>query len=282
MKSPRTNFGNFLMLMISNRRKFTFFALLLLSLPSVVSAEILISEVMYDLPGLDAKREWVEIVNTGDTNVDLTGWKFFEGDTNHRLTVVMGNALLLSGARAVIADNADAFLSDWPAFSGVLFDSSFSLKNTGELIAIRNAELADINVVAYMSSWGGKGDGTSLQFFETAWKAGSPTPGEPNVMSGVTQPEVTTIINTEQTATVIKTEPETLNPEVSKKSVLAGQPKAVPDSSQETPVESSETDAMFKWLLALGGVLLLATAAVLFLQRKDVVGSEADDIEILD
>ena len=198
----------------------------------------------------------------------------------------MGSALLPSGAHAVIAQDTDTFLSDWPDFSGTLFDSSFSLKNIGELIAIRDAELTDVNVVAYMSSWGGKGDGKSLQFFETFWKAASPTPGAPNVMPPAVQPEVATIVNIEQTAAVIQTEQETLNPETLKAAfkepVLEEQPEAVPVSSQETPVGSSETDSVFKWLLALGGVLLLATAAVLFAQRKTATGNEADDIEILD
>lgn len=271
--------------MISNSRRFVF-ALLLFLVPYTVSAEILISEIMYDLPGLDAKHEWIEIINTGDTAVDLTDWKFFEGGVNHRLTVVMGSALLPSGELAVIADNTDTFLSDWQDFSGILFDSSFSLKNTGELIVIRDAELADINVVAYMSSWGGKGDGNSLQFFETSWRAASPTPGAPNVMPPTTQPEVATIVNVEQTAAVIQTEQKTLNPETLKEAfteaVLEEQPEAISAPSQETPVGSSETDSIFKWLLALGGVLLLATAAVLFAQRKTAEGSEADDIEILD
>jgi len=271
--------------MTSNSRN-AIFALLLFSIPPVVSAEILISEIMYDLPGLDAKHEWIEIVNTGDESIDLTDWKFFEGDVNHRLTVVMGSALLPSGTHAVIADDTNTFLSDWPDFSGTLFDSSFSLKNTGELIVIRNAELTDVNVVAYMSRWGGKGDGNSLQFFETSWRAASPTPGAPNVMLPTTQPEVATIVNVEQTAAVIQTEQETLNPETLKEAFtepfLEEQPEAMPTPSQETPVGSSETDNIFKWLLALGGVLLLATAAVLFAQRKTVAGSEADDIEILD
>ena len=101
MKSPSKNCANFLTLMISSGRKFVF-ALFLFSVPFVVSADILISEIMYDLPGLDAKREWIEIVNTGSEGVDLTGWKFFEGGTNHRLTVVVGSALLPSGAHAVL------------------------------------------------------------------------------------------------------------------------------------------------------------------------------------
>lgn len=267
--------------MISNNGK-AVFALLLFFTPHIVSAEILISEIMYDLPGLDAKHEWIEIVNTGKSVADLTDWRFFEDDTNHRLTVVMGSALLSPGARAVIADNTDIFLSDWPDFSGTLFDSSFSLKNTGELIAIRNAELAEVSVVVYMSSWGGKGNGDSLQFFETAWKAGPPTPGKPNIIPPALPPKTETVVRDKQVIPIVETKSEIPNQDESEELIVREQPAAVLVSAQDVMAETPKTDDLFKWLLALGGVLLLATAAVLFAQRKNVIGSEADDIEILD
>ena len=161
------------------------YLLVLLILPNALFAQVEISEIMYDLEGSDAKREWIEVVNTGSVLVDIGEWKFFEADTNHKLNLIKGDSNLGVGGYAVIADNADTFLSDWPNFSGVLFDSSFSLKNTGEFIALRNSELVDIDSVTYSSEWGASGDGNSLQLVGGKWLPGSPTPGGTNMGSSV-------------------------------------------------------------------------------------------------
>ena len=142
-------------------------------------AGVIISEIMYDLEGSDSGREWVEIQND-DTVVDLTGWKFFEGGVNHGLTLIQGDISLLQNGFAVIADNAEKFLLDWPGFSGMLFDSVFSLSNTGETLVLRNAELAAVDSVTYSSEWGANGDGKSLQKNGNEWIVSLPTAGEQN------------------------------------------------------------------------------------------------------
>lgn len=85
-------------------------------------------------------HEWIEIENQSEEPVDLTGWKFFEDDVNHKLTVVAGDATLAPNERAVIADVADVYRADHPDFVGTLFDSSWdSLSETGEEIALKDA-----------------------------------------------------------------------------------------------------------------------------------------------
>ena len=143
---------------------------------SYVYASVIVSEIMYDLEGADTGREWVEVQNDGGA-VDLTGWKFFEGGVNHGLTLVQGDISLSQNSFAVIADNAEKFLLDWPGFSGTLFDSSFSLSNTGETIVLRNSELAEVDSVAYLSEWGANGDGKSLQKNGSEWIVFAPNPG---------------------------------------------------------------------------------------------------------
>lgn len=158
-------------------------SILLLSTVAIVIAApvyagVVITEIMYDLDGTDTGREWIEIQNTGSSQIDLTGWKFFEANTNHGITAANPQAFLLpAGAYAVIADNIEKFLVDWPSFSGVLFDSAFSLSNTSEAISIRNSELLDVDSVTYSSGLGANGDGNSLQRVNSEWAAALPTPG---------------------------------------------------------------------------------------------------------
>jgi len=140
---------------------------------------IIINEIMYDLEGSDDGREWIEIFNTGTSEVDLTNWSFYEKETNHKLTLIRGTATLSANGYAIIADNAEKFLEDHPNYSGTLFDSAFSLSNTREKIAIKNGDLI-IDEVTYESSWGANGDGNSLQKFDNQWLAAPPTPGRKN------------------------------------------------------------------------------------------------------
>lgn len=151
--------------------------LFLYALPFSAQAGLVMSEIMYSLEGADTGREWVEIFNDEGSSIIPSEWRLFENGTNHKLTLVQGEDALASGAYAVVADNAENFLLDWPDFSGTLFDSSFSLKNTGETLILRDAELVDRDTVSYTSEWGADGDGSSLQYSGGAWGIGVPTPG---------------------------------------------------------------------------------------------------------
>jgi len=39
------------------------------------AAQIVFSELMYELPGADDGLEWVEVANAGNVSVNLSGWK---------------------------------------------------------------------------------------------------------------------------------------------------------------------------------------------------------------
>jgi len=146
-----------------------------------VSAAVVINEIMYDLKeGSDTGREWIEITNTGTDAITLTDWKLYEANTNHALTLSQGSETIPAGGFAIIASDVTKFLADNTGFSGTIFDSSFSLSNTGESLAIRDANLADIDGATYTSNQGGAGDGNSLQKVGTTWQGGIPTPGASN------------------------------------------------------------------------------------------------------
>lgn len=154
-------------------------ALLLLFLPVSSFAQVVITEVMYDLPGSDTGREWIEVYNTGETAVDLSVYKFFEANTNHKIatTTIGQNTQLAPGEAVVIADVPSKFLADWPSFVGALFDSSFSLSNSGELLVIKDAEGNTTDSLTYDVALGGAGDGNTLQKGSSGWTAAPAAPG---------------------------------------------------------------------------------------------------------
>ncbi|HDO23626.1 MAG TPA: lamin tail domain-containing protein, partial [bacterium] len=150
--------------------------------PFFAKGSVVINEIMYNLDGADKGREWVEIFNSGSAPIDLSGWKFFENKTNHKIKLAGGeeNFIIPVGGYAVLADRPKKFLSDWPNFSGTIFDTAFSLKNSGEPLALRDSGLNDVDSVFYNSDWGGDGDGSSLQKIGGKWVGARPTPGALN------------------------------------------------------------------------------------------------------
>jgi len=158
------------------RTVFLFLVGLGFAIPCVSSAGVSITEIMYDLPGTDTGREWIEIQNTGSTDISLLKWKLFEASTNHSLTLFQGNATTSASGFAIIADDPTKFIADNPSYSGTVFSSNFSLSNTGETLELK-LDGVSMSQATYASSAGGTGDGNSLHVVSNAWQASAPTPG---------------------------------------------------------------------------------------------------------
>lgn len=129
--------------------------------------DVMINEIMYDLPGADDNREWIEIYNPTSFPADLTGWKFNDG-SNHILNPPpknggQGSLILPPKGYAVLADNASSFLTEHPEFSGTVIDTVMSLKNTTATIKIIDNEGKEIDSLTYDKNWGGAGNGKTLE-----------------------------------------------------------------------------------------------------------------------
>jgi hypothetical protein len=144
---------------------------------------------MYDLPGTDSGREWIEVQNQGSTAVDLSQYKFSEASSNHALHIISGDATLGPGAYAIISDDGGKFMADWPAFGGSLFDSTFSLNNSSATLTLKDSSGGIVDQASYASDQGASGDGNSLQKkIDGTWISASPTPGAINA-SQSSEPE---------------------------------------------------------------------------------------------
>ncbi|HEU0080407.1 MAG TPA: lamin tail domain-containing protein [Candidatus Paceibacterota bacterium] len=162
-------------------RRLAFLTVAFAAMPLGASAAAMFTEIMYDAPGTDAGREWIEVQNTGESAMDLSTWKLFEANSNHKIAAVSSPSLP-AGGFAVIADNPDKFKADYPDFTGLIFDSAFSLSNSGETLVLRDASGADVDSVTYLPAWGAAGDGNSLQRSASGvWVAAPTTLGSPTI-----------------------------------------------------------------------------------------------------
>jgi hypothetical protein len=103
---------------------------------------------MYNPSGDDSGREWIEFYNNG-SSVNIEGWKLNEGNTNHGISVYQGSYLIEGGDFFVIAYNPEDFLLDYPDYNGKLFDSVFSLSNTGKYLSLKDCNLSLVDEFNY-------------------------------------------------------------------------------------------------------------------------------------
>jgi len=137
----------------------------LMLLPALLRAQVVINEIMYDPEGTDTGREWIEVYNSGTSDVDLATYKLLESNVNHKLVPITdtGISILKSRNFAILADNTEKFLIDFPDFAGLLFDSTFSLNNTGEPFAIIDNSGVIADKFEYSGDLGAANNGNSLQ-----------------------------------------------------------------------------------------------------------------------
>lgn len=149
-----------------------------LLLPTATHAEVIITEIMYDVPGANAHKQWVEIQNTGTSPEDLgtKDVRLVDHSGKHLLTTSQGSAILGPQSVAIVAQDPSNFLSAFPEYAGTLFKSSFSLTAAGSLFIASSKNITG-SMATYDSSQGAKGDGNSLQLSGTTFVPAAPTPG---------------------------------------------------------------------------------------------------------
>lgn len=230
-------------------RFFASFFFVFFFVPACASANVVISEIMYDAPGSDSGREWIEIQNAGAHPEDITGWKFFEDGAHHKITALT-SAVIPAAGYAVIADNPTAFRADWPTYAGLLFDSSFSLKNIGEPLALKNASSSVMSEIVYETQLA-KGDGNSLNLVGGVFEARTPSPGASPLPSALlpknkeSKGNLTTKLAVQEVDSVEKI-------------------RAVPNTAAAGSFQEGAYSGMIPWALALLGVIALGSVALLF------------------
>jgi len=144
-------------------------------------SQIVITEIMYNPPeGGQDSLEFVEIFNTGNDMVDISGYHFLEGIVD----TVANGVMLPAGAYYVFGGNAQAMSTVF----GITVDewSDGALKNGGEIVLFADASGATVDMVEFgddepwpTSDDGTDGEGASIELCDvnsdnnngTSWRA---------------------------------------------------------------------------------------------------------------
>ncbi len=136
---------------------------------AIEPSDIVFTEIMYDLPGSDEDREWVEIFNKGTEPITIiTGsggasWRFNDG-SNHLISLFQGSETIAAQGLAILAADGQTFLNEHLGFEGTIFDTTMNLNNTSDTIKL-SADTGQtfFNEVTYDSSWGADGNALTLE-----------------------------------------------------------------------------------------------------------------------
>lgn len=180
--------------------------------PVIVSAQVVISEFMYDAQGSDSDQEYVELFNAGSTAVDLTKWKFNDG-SNHVLNVPpknggTGSITIQSGSYALLVDNATNFINTHSGISVSVIDAVMSLPNASGTISLINESGATEDSVSYSKDIGAAGDGNTLHRTSvsgTSFSAATPTPGTGSLSQSSSGNSNTTTQNNQENSSATTT-----------------------------------------------------------------------------
>ncbi len=127
---------------------------------------LMISEIAWAGTAASSADEWIELKNTGDVTIDLSGWQITFGDVRIPLaevsddTIEVRTTALASGAFMVLERTDDNTISDIQA--DLLYKGSLS--NDGVLVELVNPEGICVDRVVIE---------------ETGWPGGSAGSGEP-------------------------------------------------------------------------------------------------------
>ncbi len=127
---------------------------------SPASTDLVFTEINYHGSDSMDSGDWVEIKNMAAYELDLSGWKFRDGDDHHVYTFPAG-IKMAAGAYLVIAGDLQKFNTIHPSVSNVTGGFSFDFSNGGERLRLYDHSDVLVKSVYYQDQlpWPAEADG---------------------------------------------------------------------------------------------------------------------------
>ena len=120
-------------------------------------AAVVINEIMYNpdaLQGTDNDYEWVELYNTGPSNVNLSVWKLWDTNPANDPFIVPNNTYLDAGEYLVICSNLGFIYFTYHITNAIgNFGDKFGLGNGDDTVVLLNDSGSEIDRVMYNDAY---------------------------------------------------------------------------------------------------------------------------------
>ena len=139
--------------------------ILVMTASSARSDDVVISEIMYHPASEKPGEEYIELLNTGGSTVDLTGWRFTSG-----IQFAFSNVTILPAAYLVVAANLPVFRNKYPSINNVVGGWQGLLSNSDEEIKLEDALGKEVDRLHYANEgdWGMRQRGP-LDHYHQGW-----------------------------------------------------------------------------------------------------------------
>ena len=145
--------------------------------PAVAEAAVYVNEIAWMGGADDANAEWIELLNSGASSVDLSGWTLVASDGSPTITL-SGS---IAGGGLYLLERTDD-----DSVAGVTADQFYTgaLGNGGEILTLMNASGAAVDTVTGGTNWANVGgDNATKQTAQrtaSGWTTASLTPRAAN------------------------------------------------------------------------------------------------------
>ncbi|MEP2445714.1 MAG: lamin tail domain-containing protein [Balneola sp.] len=162
---------------------------------SEITDALVINEINYNSSDDFGTGDWVEIFNTMDEAVDVSGW-IFKDQVDSNSFVIPNNTVLEAFGYLVIADDTTKLKTVNPDARNYIGDFAFNLSGSGEELRLFNAAGGLVDVLTYSDDapWPieADGDGSTLELTDASsdntlaasWMASSRLGGTPGWANG--------------------------------------------------------------------------------------------------
>ncbi len=163
------------------------------SVDSSTAGEIVINEINYNSADDFDPGDWIELFNTTNKPVDISGWYYSDSDDNHKF-YFPEETIIDSSGYLVVVENDSAFTSLFPDVQNYIGETGFGLSGSGEFMKLVDDKEQIVDSLTYDDKlpWPveADGEGATLELIDAYsdnsigenWQAstGHGTPGMAN------------------------------------------------------------------------------------------------------
>jgi hypothetical protein len=111
---------------------------------------VVINEINYKSSDEQDTKDWVELFNTTDANIDISNWTINDAEGSKPFKFPM-NTIISPKGFLVVCENKEKFKKYWPSVNPVVGNFAFGLGSAGESVRLFDADHFLIDSVTYTS-----------------------------------------------------------------------------------------------------------------------------------